>query len=66
MAKKYTKCPQNIPNGRKMLEMTKKYTHIEDSMALKNVPKFFLNMKIHHLATILSTATSLKNVSEMF
>jgi hypothetical protein len=37
---KYTKWPQNIPNGLKIDQMVIKYTEILNSNTLQNLPKF--------------------------
>jgi hypothetical protein len=42
ITKKYTQCPQTIPNGRK----------IDQHLPLQDTPKFTqIGLKIHHLAT---------------
>jgi hypothetical protein len=40
MARKYTKGPENIPNGSKIDHMARKYTDSFHSKTLQNVPKF--------------------------
>jgi hypothetical protein len=66
MATKYTKWPQNIPNGHKIYQMATKYTkwHKIGQMAIKytntfntktlqNLPKSgFFGLKLSHLATL--------------
>jgi hypothetical protein len=39
ITRNYTKLPENIPNGRKILAMVIKYTNIFDSKAHQNIPK---------------------------
>jgi hypothetical protein len=39
MAKKYTKWPQNIPNGRKIDQMVIKYTNFSHCKTLQNLHK---------------------------
>jgi hypothetical protein len=55
MDEKYTKWTKNIPNGRKIFQMTIKYISISHSQALLNIPKYgFLDSKYwYHLATLL-------------
>jgi hypothetical protein len=49
--KKYTKLPTgHIKNGRKIFQMTLKFTNIFYSNALQNVPK--LGFLVYHLATL--------------
>jgi hypothetical protein len=53
----YTKRPRSLPNGRKILQISIKYTNIFPSNALQNLPKSeFLVWRYNHLATLLPSA----------
>jgi hypothetical protein len=48
-----TKWPQNLPNGRKMFQMTIKCTKIVHSKALQKLPQTgIFGLKIDHLASL--------------
>jgi hypothetical protein len=50
---KYTKVPQNMPNGSKIDQMAMKYTSIFHCQTLQNLPKLgFFGLKIYHLAIL--------------
>jgi hypothetical protein len=50
---KITKCPYDIPNGSKLLLMTRPYQNIFHSKVLQNIPKLvFFGLKRNHLATL--------------
>jgi hypothetical protein len=40
ITRKYTRCPQNMANGRKIDQMAAKYTNIFYCKTLENLPKF--------------------------
>jgi hypothetical protein len=67
ITRKYTKCQQNIPIGRKIDRMTIKCTNIFYCKTLQNLPKVGnLGLKIYHLATLLQNNTfSFENKSKM-
>jgi hypothetical protein len=51
---KYTKCVQNIPNGRKIDQKTLTLTNILHCKTQQNLAKLgFFGLKMYHLATLL-------------
>jgi hypothetical protein len=64
MATKYTKWPQNIPNGHKIYQIAVKgpnvrkiYQHLPLKVPLKCAHISIFGLKISHLATLMETHT---------
>jgi hypothetical protein len=59
---KYNNRTQNISNGRKIDQMSIKYTNILHFKTLQNVPKILIfGLKINHLATMIGLSKTQRN-----